>query len=106
VGTATASWANGIGASEPSAVWQDPQFDPRQKAFHSARVIEVPTPPPNGLRHGALRPERLTAAVPVGCGHPWAPLANQGLVCAGRKQLSGTSNNGKSHRDHWGGSLP
>jgi len=44
VDVANANWSNSIGASELAAMWTDPAFDPKQKAFYYARVIEIPTP--------------------------------------------------------------
>ncbi|MGO7633572.1 DUF3604 domain-containing protein [Rhizobium leguminosarum] len=39
-----ATWTNTIGAPELIAVWKDPSFDSKQKAFYYGRVIEIPTP--------------------------------------------------------------
>jgi len=44
VDVASATWTNTIGAPELIAVWKDPAFDPGQRAFYYARVIEIPTP--------------------------------------------------------------
>ncbi len=44
VDVANANWTNTIGAADLGAVWTDPNFDPGQKAFYYARVLEIPTP--------------------------------------------------------------
>jgi hypothetical protein len=44
VDVANANWTNSIGAAELGVVWTDPDFDPKQKAFYYARVLEIPTP--------------------------------------------------------------
>mgnify|MGYP003507443843 CR=1 FL=1 len=44
VDVANASWTNTIGDPELITVWKDPSFDPKQRAFYYARVLEIPTP--------------------------------------------------------------
>ncbi len=39
-----ANWTNTIGASELGVVWTDPNFNPNERAFYYARVLEIPTP--------------------------------------------------------------
>lgn len=44
VDVASATWSNSIGFPELISVWSDPDFDPTERAFYYARVIEIPTP--------------------------------------------------------------
>jgi hypothetical protein len=56
-----AIWTNTIGDPELIAVWKDPSFDPKQRAFYYTRVIEIPTP-----RWTAYDALRLGAHIPEG----------------------------------------
>jgi len=56
-----ANWTNTIGASELATVWKDPKFNPKEKAFYYARVIEIPTP-----RWVVYDKVRLGAKIPKG----------------------------------------
>jgi hypothetical protein len=40
----TATYANSIGATELSGVWEDPDFDPSALATYYVRALEIPTP--------------------------------------------------------------
>jgi hypothetical protein len=44
VDVANATWTNTIGDPELITVWEDPDFDPEQRAFYYLRVLEIPTP--------------------------------------------------------------
>ncbi len=58
-----ANWTNTIGGSELGTVWTDPDFNPADKAFYYARVIEIPTPRwivYDAFRYGTAIPKGAT----------------------------------------------
>lgn len=67
VNAKTANFTNTIGAAELGTVWTDPNFDPKQKAFYYARVIEIPTP-----RWSTIEAFRFGMDIPKG-----APVSTQ-----------------------------
>jgi hypothetical protein len=67
VDAATANFTNSIGASELATVWVDPDFDPAQRAFYYARVLEIPTP-----RWSTIEALRFGIPIPEG-----APVSTQ-----------------------------
>jgi len=44
VDVANASYTNTIGDALLGGYWEDPTFDPKQRAFYYVRVLEIPTP--------------------------------------------------------------
>jgi len=58
-----ATYSNTIGATTLSTVWTDPDFDPTQRAFYYARVLEIPTP------HWSLY-DALRLGIPLPAGLP------------------------------------
>ena len=55
------TYTNDIGAAALEVVWEDPDFDPAQRAFYYVRAIEIPTP-----RWSAYDAARFEASLPQG----------------------------------------
>ncbi len=60
----TATYTNSIGAPQLATVWKDPAFDPKQRAFYYARVLEIPTPRWS-TRHAVELGMPIPAGLPV-----------------------------------------
>ena len=48
------TYDNSVGNAELSVAWTDPDFDPSERAFYYARVLEIPTPRHSTYDAGAL----------------------------------------------------
>ena len=61
-----ATYDNSIGAAGLQAFWEDPDFDPSQRAFYYVRVLEIPTPrwtTYDAKIFGVERPNDVPAAI-------------------------------------------
>ncbi len=66
VDVSNATYANDIGATELSAAWTDPEFDPALACAYYARILEIPTPrwsTYDAVKHGLPIPTNAPATV-------------------------------------------
>ncbi len=57
--TVTGKTLNSIGAAELASVWNDPEFNPQQRAFYYLRVLQIPT-----VRHSQMDSVALSIDTP------------------------------------------
>jgi hypothetical protein len=61
-----ATYSNAIGAPILFGFWEDPDFDPDQRAFYYVRVLEIPTPrwtTFDAAFFGTERPQNVPASI-------------------------------------------
>ena len=61
-----ATYRNSIGDALLTAYWQDPDFDPKERAFYYVRVIEIPTPrwtAYDAVRFGIKMPDKIPMTI-------------------------------------------
>ena len=66
VDVSTATYRNDIGATELSAAWTDPEFDPSEACVYYARILEIPTPrwsTYDAVKHGKPLPKNVPASI-------------------------------------------
>ena len=64
--SSSATYRNDIGATELSAAWTDPEFDPTLACTYYARILEIPTPrwsTYDAVKHGLPLPTNAPATV-------------------------------------------
>ena len=61
----TGRYTNTIGASELLAAWEDPDFDPKARAFYYVRVLQIPTPRSSLYDTLALREDAARSGHPA-----------------------------------------
>jgi hypothetical protein len=61
-----ATYTNAIGDAQLVAYWQDPEFDPKMRAFYYMRAIEIPSPrwtAYDAQRFGIEMPAEITMTI-------------------------------------------